>query len=196
MKRKYLWAVATHRRCCWICLRRRRGGADQGRRDVYVAGPLSGFQANTGQTVAGGVRLMAEQLNRSGGLLGYKVKVVALDDEADSDVAVSRRGQDQGGRGPGRPGGRRHRASELRPDRGGDGRLQGPGHRRHHADRVGGRPDAAGLPQLLPCQRRQRPAGEDRRGVPGQQAGRQEGRGALQRRLVRHRPGQAGGAAS
>jgi len=56
---------------------------------VYVAGPLSGFQANTGQTVAGGVRLMAEQINRSGGLLGYKIKVVALDDEADSDVAVS-----------------------------------------------------------------------------------------------------------
>ncbi len=56
---------------------------------VYVAGPLSGFQANTGQTIAGGVRLMAEQLNRAGGLLGYKVKVVALDDEADSDVAVS-----------------------------------------------------------------------------------------------------------
>ncbi len=56
---------------------------------VYVAGPLSGFQANTGQTVAGGVRLMAEQLNRSGGLLGYKVKVIALDDEADSDVAVT-----------------------------------------------------------------------------------------------------------
>jgi branched-chain amino acid transport system substrate-binding protein len=56
---------------------------------VYVAGPLSGFQANTGQTVAGGVRLMAEELNRSGGLLGYKVNVVALDDEADSEVAVS-----------------------------------------------------------------------------------------------------------
>ena len=56
---------------------------------VYVAGPLSGFQANTGQTVAGGVRLMAEQLNRTGGLLGYKVKVIALDDEADSDVAAA-----------------------------------------------------------------------------------------------------------
>lgn len=56
---------------------------------VYVAGPLSGFQANTGQTVAGGVRLMAEQLNRTGGLLGYKVKVIALDDEADSDVATA-----------------------------------------------------------------------------------------------------------
>lgn len=67
------------------------GGAAQptkGDATVFVAGPLSGFQANTGQTVAGGVRLMAEQLNRSGGLLGYKVKVVALDDEADSDVAV------------------------------------------------------------------------------------------------------------
>lgn len=56
---------------------------------VYVAGPLSGFQANTGQTVAGGVRLMAEQLNRTGGLLGYKVKVISLDDEADSDVATA-----------------------------------------------------------------------------------------------------------
>lgn len=65
------------------------GAPTKGEVTVYVAGPLSGFQANTGQTVAGGVRLMAEQLNRSGGLLGYKVKVVALDDEADSDVAVS-----------------------------------------------------------------------------------------------------------
>ncbi len=35
------------------------------------------------------MRLLAEQLNRSGGLLGYKVKVVALDDEADSDTAVT-----------------------------------------------------------------------------------------------------------
>jgi branched-chain amino acid transport system substrate-binding protein len=65
------------------------GAPTRGDLTVYVAGPLSGFQANTGQTVAGGVRLMAEQLNRSGGLLGYNVKVVALDDEADSDVAVT-----------------------------------------------------------------------------------------------------------
>lgn len=67
----------------------RAAAPTKGEVTVYVAGPLSGFQANTGQTVAGGVRLMAEQLNRAGGLLGYKVKVVALDDEADSDVAVS-----------------------------------------------------------------------------------------------------------
>ncbi len=56
---------------------------------VYVAAPLSGFQANGGQTVLGGVRLAAEEYNRSGGLLGYKVVVVPLDDESDSDVAVS-----------------------------------------------------------------------------------------------------------
>jgi branched-chain amino acid transport system substrate-binding protein len=56
---------------------------------VYVAVPLSGFMANGGQTVLGGVRLAAEQINRSGGLLGYRVVVRPLDDEADSDVAVS-----------------------------------------------------------------------------------------------------------
>jgi len=55
---------------------------------VYVAAPLSGWQAEGGQTVVGGVRLMAEQLNKSGGLLGYTVRVEAVDDEADSDVAV------------------------------------------------------------------------------------------------------------
>ena len=55
---------------------------------VYVAAPLSGWQADGGQTVLGGVRLMAERINAAGGLLGYRVNVVALDDEADSDVAV------------------------------------------------------------------------------------------------------------
>ena len=55
---------------------------------IYVAAPLSGFQANGGQTVLGGAKLMAEQLNKAGGLLGYQVKVVGIDDESDSDVAV------------------------------------------------------------------------------------------------------------
>lgn len=55
---------------------------------VYVAAPLSGWQADGGQTVVGGVNLMAERINKAGGLLGYEVKVIALDDEADSDVAV------------------------------------------------------------------------------------------------------------
>lgn len=56
---------------------------------VFVAVPLSGFQANGGQTVLGGIRLAAEQINRSGGLLDYRVAVRPLDDESDSDVAVA-----------------------------------------------------------------------------------------------------------
>ena len=56
---------------------------------VFVAVPLSGFMANGGQTVLGGVRLAAEEINRSGGLLGHRVIVRPLDDEADSDVAVA-----------------------------------------------------------------------------------------------------------
>jgi len=63
--------------------------ANKGTAVVYVAVPLSGFQANGGQTVLGGVRLAAEQINRSGGLLGYTLEVRPLDDESDSDVAVS-----------------------------------------------------------------------------------------------------------
>ncbi|MFN8439125.1 MAG: branched-chain amino acid ABC transporter substrate-binding protein, partial [Caldilineaceae bacterium] len=56
---------------------------------IYVAVPLSGFQANGGQTVLGGVRLAAEEINRNGGLLGYKLVVRPLDDESDSDVALA-----------------------------------------------------------------------------------------------------------
>jgi branched-chain amino acid transport system substrate-binding protein len=62
---------------------------------VYVAAPLSGFQANAGQTVLGGARLAAEQINRTGGLQGYKVTIVEMDDESDSDVAVDIAGQIQ-----------------------------------------------------------------------------------------------------
>src|SRR5215210_9591516 len=63
--------------------------ANRGEVYVYVAVPLSGFQANGGQTVLGGVRLAAEQINRNGGLRGYRVVVRPLDDESDSDVAVA-----------------------------------------------------------------------------------------------------------
>ncbi len=54
---------------------------------VYVVVPLSGGQANGGQTVLGGVRTMADQINRAGGLLGYKVTVNGLDDTADDGTA-------------------------------------------------------------------------------------------------------------
>ena len=56
---------------------------------VYVAAPLTGFQANGGQTVLGGAKLAAAKLNQQGGLLGYEVKVVPMDDESDSDVALT-----------------------------------------------------------------------------------------------------------
>lgn len=64
--------------------------ADKGTVVVYVSVPLSGFQANGGQTILGGVRLAAEEINRSGGLLGYIIDVRPLDDESDSDVAVAK----------------------------------------------------------------------------------------------------------
>jgi branched-chain amino acid transport system substrate-binding protein len=56
---------------------------------VYVAVPLSGFQANGGQTVLGGARLAAAKINAQGGLMGYRVVVEGVDDESDSDVAVA-----------------------------------------------------------------------------------------------------------
>lgn len=56
---------------------------------VYVAVPLSGFQANGGQTVLGGARLKAAEVNAQGGLMGYRIVVEGIDDESDSDVAVS-----------------------------------------------------------------------------------------------------------
>jgi branched-chain amino acid transport system substrate-binding protein len=68
---------------------------------VYVAAPLSGFQANAGQTVLGGVRLAADQINRAGGLLGYKLVVMEMDDESDSDVATDIAGQIQAAVGRG-----------------------------------------------------------------------------------------------
>ena len=56
---------------------------------VYVAAPLSGPQADAGQTALGGARLAAEEINRSGGLLGHRLVVRALDDEAESNAAVA-----------------------------------------------------------------------------------------------------------
>lgn len=56
---------------------------------VYVTVPLSGFQANGGQTVVGGAKLAAAHVNAEGGVNGYRVVIEAIDDESDSDVAVS-----------------------------------------------------------------------------------------------------------
>ncbi len=55
---------------------------------VYVAVPLSGFQANGGQTIVGGAKLAAAHINASGGVNGYRVVIEPIDDESDSDVAL------------------------------------------------------------------------------------------------------------
>lgn len=56
---------------------------------VYVVGPMSGEQADGGQSMAGGARLKADEVNRAGGVLGgKKVTIRALNDEADEAVAV------------------------------------------------------------------------------------------------------------
>jgi branched-chain amino acid transport system substrate-binding protein len=60
---------------------------------VYVAAPLSGFQANGGQTVVGGVHLKAKEINEAGGLLDYRVVVRGLDDESDDEVAMAVAGE-------------------------------------------------------------------------------------------------------
>jgi branched-chain amino acid transport system substrate-binding protein len=65
-----------------------KGTPTKGEVIVYVAVPLTGFQANAGQTVRDGVRLAAAEMNQSGGLLGYKVVVRPLDDQSDDQTAV------------------------------------------------------------------------------------------------------------
>ena len=65
-------------------------GPSKGEVIVYVVAPLSGAQSNGGQTVVGGAKVMADQLNKQGGLLGYKVTIIGLDDQADSDVAADK----------------------------------------------------------------------------------------------------------
>jgi branched-chain amino acid transport system substrate-binding protein len=87
----------------WLAACGGPGEPTKGDITVYVAAPLSGFQANAGQTVLGGVRLAADQINRAGGLLGYRVVVAEADDESDSDVAVDIASQIQGQLGQGQP---------------------------------------------------------------------------------------------
>src|SRR5207248_1336311 len=57
---------------------------------VYVVAPLSGDQADGGQSVLGGARKRADEANRAGGVLGGKKLVVkGLDDQADEATAAA-----------------------------------------------------------------------------------------------------------
>src|SRR6201996_7572845 len=52
--------------------------------------PLSGGAGPDGQTVTNAVKLMVDQINAKGGLLGRKLVVVSKDDESTPAVGVSR----------------------------------------------------------------------------------------------------------
>lgn len=55
---------------------------------IGYAGPLTGSQAAVGIDLWHGAELAALHYNRQGGVLGYKVVIVPLDDQADGEVAV------------------------------------------------------------------------------------------------------------
>ncbi|WP_287960876.1 branched-chain amino acid ABC transporter substrate-binding protein [Caldilinea sp.] len=90
MNKRFLWALLFLFLIMIAAGCNRGASPTRGDVIVYVAVPLSGFQANGGQTVLGGVRLAAAEINNAGGLLGYRVIVRPLDDESDSKVAVER----------------------------------------------------------------------------------------------------------
>src|SRR5690606_32512833 len=60
------------------------------RADVVVAVPVpaSGFKAEIGRAIAGALRHEATRLNRTGGLLGRKVRIATFDDGCDRARAV------------------------------------------------------------------------------------------------------------
>ena len=55
---------------------------------IGYAGPLTGSQAAVGIDLWKGAELAALHYNRQGGVLGYKIVIVPLDDQADGEVAV------------------------------------------------------------------------------------------------------------
>jgi len=55
---------------------------------IGVQAPITGKYANEGQSIDNGVRLVVDQLNAKGGLLGKKVEVVSCDDEGKAQKAA------------------------------------------------------------------------------------------------------------
>lgn len=56
---------------------------------IGLQGPLSGDQKDTGVGMLQGAQLAAEEINATGGILGKKVEIVAIDDAADPDTGAS-----------------------------------------------------------------------------------------------------------
>lgn len=55
---------------------------------IGVQAPITGKYANEGQSIDNGVRLVVEQINAKGGLLGKQVEVVSCDDEGKAQKAA------------------------------------------------------------------------------------------------------------
>ena len=55
---------------------------------IGVEGPMSGSQKDTGRDLWRGTRLAARELNREGGILGLRIKLIKADDKADPDRAL------------------------------------------------------------------------------------------------------------
>ena len=54
---------------------------------IAVEAPLSGSQAANGRDMLRGVQLAVREANAAGGVLGRRVKIVAVDDQANPDLA-------------------------------------------------------------------------------------------------------------
>lgn len=64
------------------------GGAAQGPVKLGVEGPLTGSQAAYGTDMLNAVRLAVDEVNAEGGVLGRRVEVVQIDDQAEPRVGV------------------------------------------------------------------------------------------------------------
>jgi branched-chain amino acid transport system substrate-binding protein len=64
------------------------GGAEQGPVKLGVEGPLTGSQAAYGTDMLNAVRLAVDEVNAAGGVLGRRVEIVQIDDQAEPRVGV------------------------------------------------------------------------------------------------------------
>lgn len=55
---------------------------------IGVQAPITGKYANEGQSIDNGVKLMVDEYNKKGGILGKKIKVVSCDDEGIAQKAA------------------------------------------------------------------------------------------------------------
>jgi len=56
---------------------------------IGVEAPLTGAQANNGMDMLRGVKLAVAQANAKGGVMGHKIRIVELDDQANPDNAAA-----------------------------------------------------------------------------------------------------------